>query len=44
MQNHSFRGANPKAADIEGKTPVQLIEESTLDDVEIIALLKSARR
>lgn len=34
------RGANPQAADIEGKTPAQLIEESALDDVEIIGLLK----
>ncbi|KAK4354398.1 hypothetical protein RND71_026592 [Anisodus tanguticus] len=36
------RGANPQAVDKEGKTPFHLVEESALDDVEIIALLKVA--
>lgn len=40
----SLRGANPQAADIEGKTPAQLIEESALDDVDIIGLSKSSSR
>ncbi|KAM3200305.1 hypothetical protein P3L10_032667 [Capsicum annuum] len=34
------RGGDPQAVDKEGKTPFHLVEESALDDVEIIALLK----
>ncbi|OIT36440.1 PREDICTED: ADP-ribosylation factor GTPase-activating protein AGD3-like isoform X1 [Nicotiana attenuata] len=34
------RGADPQAVDKEGKTPFHLVEESALDDVEILALLK----
>ncbi|XP_016461004.1 ADP-ribosylation factor GTPase-activating protein AGD1 isoform X1 [Nicotiana tabacum] len=36
------RGADPQAVDKEGKTPFHLVEESALDDVEILALLKVA--
>uniref|UniRef100_M1B5E4 ADP-ribosylation factor GTPase-activating protein AGD3 n=3 Tax=Solanum TaxID=4107 RepID=M1B5E4_SOLTU len=36
------RGADPQAVDKEGKTPFHLVQESALDDVEIIALLKVA--
>lgn len=38
------RGADPLATDFEDKTPVQLLKESALDDVEILALLKTATR
>ena len=38
------RGADPQAPDKEGKTPLQLVKESDLDDVEIIAVLKNASR
>ncbi|KAL2478957.1 ADP-ribosylation factor GTPase-activating protein AGD3 [Forsythia ovata] len=38
------RGANPQAVDKEGKTPFQIIAESDIDDVELIALLKTANR
>ncbi|CAI9786858.1 unnamed protein product [Fraxinus pennsylvanica] len=38
------RGANPQAVDKEGKTPLQIIAESDVDDVELIALLKTANR
>lgn len=38
------RGADPQATDKEGKTPLQLVEESGLDDVEIISVLKNASR
>lgn len=38
----SNRGADPQAVDKEGKTPFHLVEESALDDVEILALLKVA--
>lgn len=36
------RGADPQTVDKEGKTPFHLVEESALDDVEILALLKVA--
>ncbi|XP_073291392.1 ADP-ribosylation factor GTPase-activating protein AGD1-like isoform X2 [Primulina huaijiensis] len=38
------RGANPEAVDKEGKTPFQLVAESALDDVELLAFLKHANR
>ncbi|XP_071733943.1 ADP-ribosylation factor GTPase-activating protein AGD1-like [Rutidosis leptorrhynchoides] len=38
------RGANSLAADMEGKTPRQLVSELGIDDIEILALLRSAMR
>ncbi|KAK6147981.1 hypothetical protein DH2020_018893 [Rehmannia glutinosa] len=35
-------GANPEAVDKEGRTPLQLLAESSIDDVELLALLKHA--
>ncbi|EPS65115.1 hypothetical protein M569_09665, partial [Genlisea aurea] len=36
------RGANPEARDNDGRTPLQLLAESSIDDVELLALMKSA--
>ncbi|GKF62211.1 ADP-ribosylation factor GTPase-activating protein AGD3-like protein, partial [Tanacetum coccineum] len=38
------RGANPLATDAEGKTPCQLVSELRIDDIEILALLRAAKR
>ncbi|PWA58597.1 arf GTPase activating protein [Artemisia annua] len=38
------RGANPLATDTEGKTPCQLVSELGIDDIEILALLRAAKR
>ncbi|KAG5618814.1 hypothetical protein H5410_018638 [Solanum commersonii] len=38
------RGANPRIADLEGKTPCHLVSELALNDVEILSLLKVANR
>lgn len=38
------RGADPLAVDSEGATPLQLFSKYALDDVELLALLKSTRR
>ncbi|KAL0342262.1 UNVERIFIED_CONTAM: ADP-ribosylation factor GTPase-activating protein AGD1 [Sesamum calycinum] len=38
------RGASPEAADNEGRTPFQLLAESAIDDVELLALMKHANR
>ncbi|KAK4362087.1 hypothetical protein RND71_017328 [Anisodus tanguticus] len=38
------KGANPRTADLEGKTPSHLVSELALYDVEILALLKVANR
>ncbi|GFP82623.1 ADP-ribosylation factor GTPase-activating protein agd3 [Phtheirospermum japonicum] len=32
-------GANPEAVDKEGKTPLQLLEDSSIDDIELLALM-----
>ncbi|GKA36055.1 ADP-ribosylation factor GTPase-activating protein AGD3-like protein [Tanacetum coccineum] len=37
-------GANPLATDAEGKTPCQLVSELRIDDIEILALLRAAKR
>ncbi|CAK9186903.1 unnamed protein product [Ilex paraguariensis] len=39
-----MRGADPQAVDGEGKSPHQLVIESGLDDVEILARLKNTNR
>ncbi|KAL7139720.1 hypothetical protein ABFS83_09G072500 [Erythranthe nasuta] len=39
-----LRGANPEAVDKEGRTPYQLLSESDIDDVELLALMKNANR
>ncbi|KAJ9676513.1 hypothetical protein PVL29_021839 [Vitis rotundifolia] len=38
------RGADPQAVDKEGKTPLRLVAESTIDDSEVLALLKQTNR
>ncbi|WMV22048.1 hypothetical protein MTR67_015433 [Solanum verrucosum] len=38
------KGANPRIADLEGKTPCHLVSELALNDVEILSLLKVANR
>ncbi|XP_074343344.1 ADP-ribosylation factor GTPase-activating protein AGD1-like [Apium graveolens] len=38
------RGADPLAVDSEGATPLQLVSKYELNDVELLALLKSSRR
>ncbi|CAL5373127.1 unnamed protein product [Camellia sinensis] len=37
-------GADPHALDKEGKTPIQLVAETSNDDVEVLALLKTPKR
>ncbi|KAI3455148.1 hypothetical protein Pfo_011811 [Paulownia fortunei] len=39
-----IRGANAEAVDKEGRTPFQLLAESAIDDVELLALMKNASR
>ncbi|KAL6576370.1 hypothetical protein OROHE_000151 [Orobanche hederae] len=39
-----IRGANPEAVDKEGKTPLEVLAESSIDDVELLALMKNAHR
>ncbi|KAL6559644.1 ADP-ribosylation factor GTPase-activating protein agd3 [Orobanche gracilis] len=39
-----IRGANPEAVDKEGKTPLGVLAESSIDDVELLALMKNAHR
>ena len=41
---YGCRGANPLAVDCEDKTPLQLVTESDMDDVEILALMKKTKR
>ncbi|KAK4486212.1 hypothetical protein RD792_008882 [Penstemon davidsonii] len=38
------RGANPEAVDKDGRTLFQLVAESGIDDVELLALIKHANR
>ncbi|KAL3631757.1 hypothetical protein CASFOL_024741 [Castilleja foliolosa] len=37
-----LRGANPEAVDKEGKTPLQILADSSIDDIELLALMKNA--
>ncbi|KAF3443063.1 hypothetical protein FNV43_RR16984 [Rhamnella rubrinervis] len=39
-----MRGAHPEAMDGEGNTPLKLVSESTLDDNELLTLLKPVNR
>ncbi|PIN04889.1 Myotrophin [Handroanthus impetiginosus] len=38
------RGANPEVVDKEGRSPFELLAESAIDDVELLALMKNANR
>ncbi|GKD48364.1 ADP-ribosylation factor GTPase-activating protein AGD3-like protein, partial [Tanacetum coccineum] len=44
LLSRSNWGANPLATDAEGKTPCQLVSELRIDDIEILALLRAAKR